>query len=68
MKSYNLKKVLVGLALVVGMFSVAQAQKLNVASYNIRQANSGDAKAGNGWERRAPIVCQLIRRRFTIAS
>ena len=61
MKSYNLKKVLVGLALVAGMFSVAQAQKLNVASYNIRQANSGDAKAGNGWERRAPIVCQLIR-------
>lgn len=61
MKLSNLKKNLVVLVLAAGMFSVAQAQKLNVASYNIRQANSGDTKAGNGWERRAPIVCQLIR-------
>lgn len=40
---------------------VANGQKLNVASYNIRQQNSGDTRKGNGWEQRAPVVCALIK-------
>ncbi len=35
--------------------------KFNVATYNLRQQNGIDAAAGNGWERRAPIVAQLIQ-------
>lgn len=33
----------------------------NVATYNIRQLNQGDDRAGNGWERRRPHVAALIR-------
>ncbi|MDR3252397.1 MAG: endonuclease/exonuclease/phosphatase family protein [Tannerella sp.] len=36
------------------------AQDLTVGSYNIRYANDGDRKAGNGWERRGPILAQQI--------
>lgn len=38
----------------------AVAQDLTVASYNIRYRNDGDAKAGNGWEKRSEWVCGLI--------
>lgn len=38
----------------------ACAQNLTVATYNIRNENAGDAKAGNGWEARYPWVCSLI--------
>lgn len=37
------------------------AQKLTVASFNIRYANEGDAQKGNGWNQRCPVVCELIR-------
>ena len=33
----------------------------NVASYNIRQLNEGDDARGDGWERRCPVVAQIIR-------
>ena len=36
-------------------------QQICVGSYNIRYENSSDARNGNGWERRCPIVCGLIR-------
>ena len=32
-----------------------------VGSYNIRYDNNGDVKAGNSWERRAPVIAGLIR-------
>ena len=35
--------------------------EFNVATYNIRQLNNGDRKAGNGWERRYPIIASLVR-------
>ena len=38
----------------------ACAQNLTVATYNIRNENAGDAKAGNGWEARYPWICSLI--------
>lgn len=33
----------------------------NVASYNLRQANSSDSLAGNGWGQREPVIADLIR-------
>lgn len=41
--------------------AMAQNASFNVASYNLRQQNSDDQAAGNGWERRAPVVAQLIQ-------
>ena len=38
----------------------ASAQPLYVGSYNIRYQNDGDAKAGNGWEQRCPVVCAQL--------
>ena len=37
------------------------AQRLKVASYNIRYENSGDASNGNGWAQRCPVICNLIQ-------
>jgi len=37
------------------------AQKLTVATYNIRLYNQGDTKNGNGWEKRRQAVIDLIR-------
>lgn len=36
------------------------AQTLNVASYNVRNKNSGDAEKGNGWDSRCPVIVSLI--------
>ncbi|MDR0510956.1 MAG: endonuclease/exonuclease/phosphatase family protein [Rikenellaceae bacterium] len=41
--------------------AAGHAQRINVASYNIRYDNEGDAKKGNGWALRGPIVCTLVR-------
>ena len=38
----------------------AAAQNLTVATYNIRNKNDGDARAGNGWDSRYPWICSLI--------
>lgn len=40
---------------------LASAQEIRVATYNIRLDTPVDAVAGNGWARRAPVVCQLVR-------
>lgn len=32
-----------------------------LATYNVRYANNGDVKNGNGWERRLPVIASLIR-------
>ncbi len=39
----------------------SQAQKINVATYNVRNDNRGDSVAGNGWAQRCPVVADLIR-------
>ena len=39
----------------------AIAQTLNVASYNIRLANSRDTRQGDGWEQRVDCLCDVIR-------
>ncbi len=40
---------------------VIQAQKLTVATFNIRYHNSSDSVNGNGWKQRCPVICDLIR-------
>lgn len=51
--------VILTLILLGAQFS--EAQELKVASFNIRYENSSDVKNGNGWERRNPVICDLIR-------
>lgn len=41
--------------------SLAQSATFNVATYNLRQQNDSDRRAGNGWERREPNVAKLIQ-------
>lgn len=36
------------------------AQELFVGTYNVRNKNESDAKAGNGWERRCQSLCGII--------
>lgn len=52
-----MKKLLI-LALFAAVTFCAAAQELTVATYNIRNANRGDAERGNGWERRGPWGCR----------
>ena len=37
------------------------AVELTIASYNVRYYNEYDVRNGNGWERRLPILCNLVR-------
>ena len=58
----NLRKTFLTLAIVMAAgTAMAEDATFNVATYNIRQLNDGDTRAGNGWSRRAPVVAQLIR-------
>ena len=57
-----MKRVLCLLALsFVAFVSNLQAQNLYVGEYNIRNANEKDTAAGNGWERRCPVVCGILQ-------
>lgn len=44
-----------------GSITAVEKAVFNVASYNLRQLNDGDTKAGNGWSRRCPVLGELIR-------
>lgn len=44
-----------------GTIAAVEKAVFNVASYNLRQLNDGDTKAGNGWSRRCPVLGELIR-------
>lgn len=58
-----MKKTISGF-LVVGLllFTVAlHAQKLIIATYNIRYENTGDVSNGNGWAQRCPVICKMIQ-------
>lgn len=55
--------------IVKGMFAVllivmavtgVQAQTLTVGSYNMRNDNEGDARKGNGWQQRCPVICEQV--------
>ena len=36
------------------------AQSLYVGSYNVRYQNDGDAREGNGWAQRGPVLAALV--------
>ena len=44
------------LAAVLGV----QAQELLVGTYNVRYQNESDAKQGNGWSQRCPVICEIL--------
>lgn len=48
--------ILMAVLMVAGL----HAQRLYVATYNIRNNNAGDAAEGNGWKQRCPNICDLI--------
>jgi endonuclease/exonuclease/phosphatase family metal-dependent hydrolase len=54
-----MKKIIL-LVLLISLSGIMNAQKLNVASYNIRNDNRGDSIKGNGWVQRMPVICQLV--------
>ena len=37
-----------------------QAQELLVGTYNVRYQNESDAKQGNGWSQRCPVICEIL--------
>lgn len=47
--------------ILISFLNSAYSQQLNVATFNIRYKNNGDARKGNAWEDRLPIVSGLIR-------
>ena len=42
------------------VFMGIKAQSLYVGAYNIRNQNDYDVQNGNGWERRCPVICDMI--------
>lgn len=47
--------------IILTSFVSLRAQELYVGQYNIRNANEKDVKAGNGWEKRCSVVCDILR-------
>ena len=56
----NLRRLL-SVCVFVIMTNVISAQTLYIGQYNIRNANAKDSAAGNGWDRRCPVVCDILR-------
>ena len=58
-----MKKIIFSIIFVSFIFSTLNitAQCLKVATYNIRNENSGDVSNGNGWIKRCPVICNLIQ-------
>lgn len=57
----KLRNLLIIVAVCSCLSGMAQEAIFNVATYNIRQLNDGDTRAGNGWERRMPIIASLAQ-------
>lgn len=55
------KTILIFLTILFGGFQLVHAEKLVVATYNVRYHNSSDSLNGNGWKQRSPIICDQIK-------
>lgn len=55
-----MKRSLVPLLLLLLTVAAVTAQPLYVGSYNIRYQNGDDAREGNGWQQRCPVVCAQL--------
>ena len=56
----KLKCLITACLLAVAPYALS-AQDLYIGQYNIRNANAKDSAAGNGWERRCAVVCDILR-------
>ncbi len=56
-----MKKSIFSLIVLLCVGLSVQAQQLNVATYNLRNANRGDSINGNGWGQRYPVVAELVQ-------
>jgi len=56
-----MKKLIFLLLWVATFVPSVQSQYLNVATYNLRNENQTDSLQGNGWSKRCPVVCALVR-------
>ncbi|TSD65941.1 endonuclease/exonuclease/phosphatase family protein [Inquilinus sp. KBS0705] len=54
-------KLTLTLLLLSATATFANAQQLNIGTYNLRYANGGDSTAGNGWGQRFPWAAKLIQ-------
>ena len=55
-----MKKLFVIMSLLLGTLCMS-GQDLYIGQYNIRNTNAKDTEAGNGWERRCPVVCGILQ-------
>lgn len=55
-----MKKKILTISLLFVCVCFINAQDLIIGTYNVRNDNQGDAKKGNGWVRRCPIIAQQI--------
>lgn len=55
-----MKKTVLFFILILLFGCIVHAQDLVVGTYNVRNDNQGDARNGNGWERRCPFISQQI--------
>lgn len=55
------KKCLLLIISFITLYAAAHAQRLNIATYNLRNDNKGDSLQGNGWKVRYPVISKLIR-------
>lgn len=56
-----MKKLFLILFITIAAHTLSNAQQLNIATYNLRNANRGDSTAGNGWGQRFPQIAKLIQ-------
>jgi len=55
-----MKKLNLLLAFFIVFGAAAQNREMKVASFNVRNDNSSDATAGNGWGNRMPVIVNMI--------
>lgn len=57
-----MKKIFIALGLtMLATIAKVEAQKLNLATYNLRNANKEDSLDGNGWGKRFPVISQMVQ-------
>ena len=58
---YKILRYLIAAGMLAIVPNALPAQELYIGQYNIRNANAKDSAAGNGWVRRCPVVCDILR-------
>jgi|SRR5690606_19674546 len=49
------------LVLTASIAFTTAGQQLKIATYNVRYQNGSDEQQGNGWAKRLPTVCEIVR-------